>query len=199
MYLPPQSHRALGSGFPLNLCRLLFTFLSGTSRAVCARTPRSVPFGIHGKRSLNHSVSSMTSCIFCDIINHRVAAEILYENDCSIAILDVNPIHYGHALILPKHHYPDFLALPRTELGGIMEAAHVVARALVQAYKLEGFNFFSNNGVIAGQSVFHFHLHVTPRFPNDEISFRLKLKKYEEGKMREAANVIRAQIQSSLE
>jgi histidine triad (HIT) family protein len=141
----------------------------------------------------------MTSCIFCDIINHRIAAEIIFENDSVIAILDANPIHYGHALIIPKRHYPDFLALPRGELAGIMEAAHTVARALVSAYKLQGFNFFSNNGVIAGQSVFHFHLHITPRFPNDDVSFKLRLKRYEEGKMRETANMIRAHIQSSLE
>jgi histidine triad (HIT) family protein len=141
----------------------------------------------------------MASCIFCDIINRRIPAEILYENDNAIAILDVNPIHYGHALIIPKHHYKDFLALPESELGGIMRAAHVVARALVDAYKLEGFNFFSNNGIIAGQSVFHFHMHITPRFPNDDVIFRLKLKKYEEGKMREYAEAIRAHIHSSHE
>ncbi len=141
----------------------------------------------------------MVSCTFCDIIDHRIAAEILYENDTVIAILDVNPIHYGHALVIPKRHYADFLALPRTELPGIMEAAHIVAGALVSAYHLQGYNFFSNNGVIAGQSVFHFHLHITPRFPNDDIIFTLKLKKYEEGKMREAANAIRAHIHSSLE
>ncbi|HLP16831.1 MAG TPA: HIT family protein [Bacteroidota bacterium] len=138
----------------------------------------------------------MTSCIFCDIIARRIPAEILYENENVIAILDANPIHYGHALIIPKSHYRDFLALPEQELGGIMHAAHVVTRALVDAYRLEGFNFFSNNGVIAGQSVFHFHLHITPRFPNDEVIFTLKLKKYGEGKMREAAEAIRAHIQS---
>jgi histidine triad (HIT) family protein len=141
----------------------------------------------------------MTSCIFCDIINHRIAAEILYENEKVISILDVNPIHYGHALIIPKGHYVDFLALPRHELGDIMETAHIVTRALVSAYGLEGYNFFSNNGLIAGQSVFHFHLHITPRFPDDDVIFQLKLKKYDEGKMREAATMIRAHIQSSLE
>ncbi len=139
----------------------------------------------------------MTSCIFCDIIAHRIAAEILYEDDGVISILDTNPIHYGHALVIPKAHYRDFLALPRTELAGIMHAAHIVAGALVSTYRLEGYNFFSNNGAIAGQSVFHFHLHITPRFPDDDIHFTLNLKKYEEGKMREAATAIRAHIQSS--
>jgi histidine triad (HIT) family protein len=141
----------------------------------------------------------MTSCIFCDIISRRIPAEILYENETVIAILDVNPIHYGHALVIPKGHYVDFLALPRHELNGIIETAQLVARGLVSAYQLEGYNFFSNNGLIAGQSVFHFHLHITPRFPNDDVIFTLKLKKYDEGKMREAATMIRAHIQSSLE
>lgn len=141
----------------------------------------------------------MASCIFCDIINHRIAAEIICESDRVITILDVNPIHFGHVLVIPKTHYEDFLSLPRCELAGIMETAHIAARALVATYDLQGYNFFSNNGVIAGQSVFHFHLHVTPRYPNDNIIFKLKLKKYEEGKMRETANMIRAHIQSSLE
>jgi len=139
----------------------------------------------------------MSSCIFCDIIARRIAAEVLYEDDSVIAILDANPIHYGHTLVIPKAHYSDFLALPRTELAGIMEAAHVIAGALVSTYGLEGYNFFSNNGGIAGQSVFHFHMHITPRFRNDDIHFKLNLKKYEEGKMREAATAIRAHIQSS--
>ena len=120
-------------------------------------------------------------CIFCDIINKKTPAEFLYENELSIAILDINPIHYGHALIIPKRHCIDFLALPEPDLTRVMQVGQVVARGLVESLGLEGFNIFSNNGRIAGQSVFHFHLHITPRYPGDDIRFVLKLKKYQDG------------------
>ncbi len=56
------------------------------------------------------------ACIFCKIIAKEIPAEFLFENDCAIAILDVNPIHYGHALVIPKHHHKDFLEVPENEL-----------------------------------------------------------------------------------
>ncbi len=135
------------------------------------------------------------SCIFCSIIAREIPAEVLFENDCAIAILDVNPIHYGHALVIPKKHYKDFLEVPEEELGGIMSAVHIVALAIVKSYTLEGFNFFSNNGSIAGQSVFHFHIHITPRYANDNIRFVLQLKKYDDATIRTTAEKIRAAIQ----
>ena len=134
-------------------------------------------------------------CIFCKIIAKEIPAEILFENDCAISILDVNPIHYGHALVIPKNHHVDFLDVPEKELAGIMHAVHVVARALVKSFALKGFNFFSNNGTVAGQSIFHFHIHITPRYPDDNIRFVLKLKRYEGDDMKEVASKIRASIQ----
>jgi len=133
-------------------------------------------------------------CIFCQIIAREVPAEILFENSCAIAILDVNPIHYGHTLVIPKIHHRDFLEVPDQELAGIMHAVHVVSGALVKGFGLEGFNFFSNNGTVAGQSVFHFHIHITPRYANDNIRFVLKLKRYEGEDMKDVAKRIRASI-----
>ena len=135
------------------------------------------------------------ACIFCKIISKEIPSEILFENDCALSILDVNPIHYGHALVIPKNHHKDFLDVPEQELGGIMHAVHVVARALVKSFGLNGFNFFSNNGEVAGQSVFHFHIHVTPRYADDNIRFVLKLKHYEGDDMKEVAAKIRSCIQ----
>src|SRR3990167_3507381 len=117
----------------------------------------------------------MPDCVFCDIASRKRPAEILFENDDAICILDINPIHYGHSLVIPKRHCRDFLDVPSGTLGGVMEAARTVARALVQSLNLEGYNIFTNNGAIAGQSVFHFHLHITPRYKNDNITFVLTL------------------------
>jgi histidine triad (HIT) family protein len=135
------------------------------------------------------------ACIFCKIIAKEIPAEILFENDSAIAILDVNPIHYGHALVIPKSHHRDFLEVPENELPGMMHAVHVVAHAIVKSFELQGFNFFSNNGTVAGQSVFHFHIHITPRYANDNIRFVLQLKRYEGEEMKEVAAKIRASIQ----
>lgn len=135
-----------------------------------------------------------TDCVFCKIVRHELPAQVLYENDRVISILDINPIHYGHALIIPKTHCRDFLSVPEEDLHHVLHAAQVVARAIVKTLNLEGFNVFSNNGRIAGQSVFHFHLHVTPRYVNDNIQFVLQLKTYTDESMRDYADRIRGNI-----
>jgi histidine triad (HIT) family protein len=78
-----------------------------------------------------------------------------------------------------------------------MQAVHTVSSAVVKAFKLQGFNFFANNGAIAGQSVFHFHIHITPRYADDNIRFVLRLKRYEPHAMEETAKAIRSAITSS--
>lgn len=135
------------------------------------------------------------ACVFCRIVARKTPAEILFENEDALCILDINPIHYGHSLVLPKKHCPDFLALPPETFSNILRATQIVARATVRSLGLEGFNIFSNNGKIAGQSVFHFHLHITPRFKDDNIKFVLKLKEYQNGEMPEYAQMIRRHIE----
>ncbi|MBI2620493.1 MAG: HIT domain-containing protein [Ignavibacteriales bacterium] len=130
-------------------------------------------------------------CIFCGIVSGGVDAEILFENEDAICVLDINPIHFGHSLVIPKRHCRDFLELPASMVNGVFGAAHSVARATVIGLKLDGFNIFSNNGRIAGQSVFHFHLHITPRYRDDDIRFVLELKKYGDGEMKRYGALIR--------
>ena len=140
----------------------------------------------------------MTNCIFCRIIERSVPAEVLFENDAAISILDKRPIHFGHALVLPKQHYETFLDVPPSALIGLMEATRIVCGALTQSLHLEGFNVFCNNGEVAGQSVFHFHWHVTPRHRNDNIRFELSLKEYSDGEMAIFAQRIRKHINSTV-
>ena len=139
----------------------------------------------------------MNDCIFCRIVAKQIPSEILYENEHAVGILDINPIHYGHSLIIPRQHCRDFLDLPTQTFPSVLEAANVVAHAMVKGLKLEGFNLFSNNGKIAGQSVFHFHLHITPRYEGDNIKFVLELKKYRNGEMEEYAKLIKQQIHAT--
>ena len=133
----------------------------------------------------------MSECVFCKIVSHEIPSEVLLENDKVLSVLDINPIHFGHALILPKQHCHDFLELPDGSYYAILQAAKIVTQALVQSLKLEGYNLFSNNGTTAGQSVFHFHLHITPRYLDDNIRFVLKLKNYTDGDLKRYGTMIR--------
>ena len=135
-------------------------------------------------------------CEFCKIIRGESTAEILFENNRAIAILDIKPIHYGHVLVIPKTHCSTFLDVPDSDLPDLIKAAKVVSQALVDALDPPGFNIFSNNGKAAGQSVFHFHLHVTPRYEDDNIRFVLKLKEYANNEMELYADRIRQTVQA---
>lgn len=137
---------------------------------------------------------SIPDCTFCSIIRGELTAEILYEDAHAVAILDINPIHFGHVLIMPKTHCTTFLDLTEDELAGVARATQVVSRAIVRSLCPPGFNIFSNNGKAAGQSVFHFHFHVTPRYPDDNIQFVLTLKKYAPDEMAAYAARLREHI-----
>ena len=135
-------------------------------------------------------------CVFCKIANRELPAEVLFENDRVLSILDIHPINYGHALVMPKHHCVDFLSVQDADLREVTHVTQLVAQALVKALDLEGFNIFSNNGKVAGQSVFHFHMHVTPRYPDDNIKFVLQLKKYQNGASATYAELIRQSMRT---
>ncbi len=130
------------------------------------------------------------NCIFCDIIERKAPAEIIFEDDKVLAFLDIKPIHYGHILVVPKKHYSDLLEIPEDALCSIIKTAKMVTGALVKSLKPDGYNLFSNNGKAAGQSVFHFHMHITPRYFKDEIHFKLKLKDYKNTEMQNIASLI---------
>jgi histidine triad (HIT) family protein len=133
-------------------------------------------------------------CEFCRIIRGDSPAHKLYENAHAIAILDINPIHFGHVLVIPKSHCATYNDVPEDELRDLAIATRVVSRAIVDALNPPGFNIFSNNGRAAGQSVFHFHFHVTPRYEDDNIRFILTLKKYSGQEMSDYAERIRRSI-----
>lgn len=132
-------------------------------------------------------------CIFCDIINGKSEAEILYEDENIISFLDIRPVNYGHTLVVPKKHYDNFLSLTSSELNYLINGLQTISRAVEKSVKADGFNIVVNNGKSAGQTVFHFHFHIIPRFTND-FSFRLNFKKYSNGSMKEFADKIRVEL-----
>ena len=122
----------------------------------------------------------MIDCLFCKIINKEIPANIIYEDDKVLAFLDVSPVHKGHTLIIPKEHHPNLLEMPDQSLAEVATTAQRLAKAIKEATNADGFNITQNNGAVAGQSIFHFHLHIIPRFAGDGLELWPHTS-YEEG------------------
>lgn len=108
----------------------------------------------------------MGDCIFCKIANGEIPSATLYEDEDFRVILDLGPASKGHSLILPKKHAANIYELPDETAGKAMILAKKMAGKLTNALHCDGFNIVQNNGEIAGQTVFHFHMHLIPRYKN---------------------------------
>lgn len=107
------------------------------------------------------------NCIFCKIANGEIPSKTLYEDDKFRVILDLGPATRGHALILPKDHYKNIYEIPDKTVADAMILAKKMAIKMTQALHADGFNIVQNNNEIAGQTVFHFHIHLIPRYEGD--------------------------------
>ena len=107
------------------------------------------------------------NCIFCKIANGEIPSRTLEENDKFRVVLDVGPATKGHALILPKYHYANLYELPEETAADVMKLAKKMAVRMKEKLHCDGFNLVQNNEPAAGQTVFHFHLHLIPRYEND--------------------------------
>ena len=113
----------------------------------------------------------MTDCIFCKIITGDIPSRGIYSDDHAYAFLDVGPWHRGHSLVVPRRHVPD-LTSADPALTEIAPAIETVARLLVERLSADGVNVLSSSGAVAGQEVFHLHVHVVPRYA-DQPGLRL--------------------------
>lgn len=104
------------------------------------------------------------NCIFCKIANGGIPSQTLYEDDSFRVILDLGPASRGHALILPKEHYKDICELDEKTAAFVLPLAAKIGKAMKESLGCAGFNVVQNNGKEAGQTVFHFHVHVIPRY-----------------------------------
>lgn len=110
----------------------------------------------------------MIDCIFCDIIAGRKEATLVYQDELVIAFMDIQPINTGHVLIVPNKHAAYLNQLDEISGALIFQTAQKINRALRNStLKCEGVNFFLADGSVAGQEIFHVHLHVFPRFKGD--------------------------------
>lgn len=108
------------------------------------------------------------SCIFCKIANGEIPSTTLYEDEDFRVILDMGPATRGHALLLPKEHYANLFELDDSLASKALVTAKRVAGRMKAALNADGFNLVQNNGETAGQTVFHFHMHLIPRYENDQ-------------------------------
>ncbi len=106
-------------------------------------------------------------CIFCKIANGEIPSKTLYEDEAFRVILDLGPATRGHALILPKNHFDNLYELSDEAASGVMKLARKMAGIMTEKLNCDGFNLVQNNGETAGQTVFHFHMHLIPRYKGD--------------------------------
>lgn len=111
----------------------------------------------------------MENCIFCKIANGEIPAATLYEDEDFRVILDLGPASKGHALILPKIHAANIYEMPDELAAKAMVLAKKMATVMTETLKCDGLNIVQNNGEPAGQTVFHFHMHLIPRYKNDGV------------------------------
>ena len=131
-----------------------------------------------------------TNCIFCKIANGEIPSKTLYEDDGFRVILDLGPATKGHALILPKEHYANLYELPEETAGEAMKLAKKMVVKMTERLGCEGFNLVQNNGDLAGQTVFHFHMHMIPRYQADGQKIGWKPQDITQEELEEIKNTI---------
>jgi histidine triad (HIT) family protein len=112
---------------------------------------------------------SEQDCIFCKIVAGELPATIVDEDEHTIAFMDINPATRGHALVVPRRHTPDLLSIEPQELATVVSAAQRLAARAKERLRADGINVINSCGAAAWQTVFHFHLHVIPRYQGDPM------------------------------
>ncbi len=107
------------------------------------------------------------ACIFCQIVDKKIPSQILFENDTSLAFLDIFPISNGHTIVIPKNHYNNLEDIPVDELTDVFKIVKNISSKIYEKLKIDGYNILQNNFKAAGQIIDHFHVHIIPRRRED--------------------------------
>jgi histidine triad (HIT) family protein len=121
------------------------------------------------------------NCIFCKIIAGEIPSATVYEDEDFKAIMDISPAAKGHMILLPKKHSANLLELDDETAKKALLVTRKLAKALKEELGCDGINLLQNNGEAAGQMVFHFHMHLIPRYHNDQVKTTWPQGKYEDG------------------
>ena len=112
---------------------------------------------------------AQSDCIFCRIVAGELPATIIREDERTVAFMDINPATRGHALVVPRRHVRDLLEIGREDLTATLAAAQELAQRAVDRLGAAGVNLLNSCGEAAWQTVFHFHIHVIPRYEGDPL------------------------------
>ena len=134
----------------------------------------------------------MTDCVFCKIRDGQIPSLKIFEDDRTLAFMDINPVTHGHCLVIPKAHAATLFEVEVEDLQATIAAAQQVARAIREALAPDGLNMLQANGAAAFQSVPHFHVHLIPRWANDGKGFDWKLVPGHRDQIMKAGERIRA-------
>jgi histidine triad (HIT) family protein len=109
------------------------------------------------------------NCIFCKVIAGEIPGEVVDSDDRTVTVMDINPATRGHVVVIPREHSADLLAVSEEDLAATMGAVRRITERMQETIAPAGFNVLNNMGRAAWQSIFHFHVHVIPRYADDPL------------------------------
>lgn len=136
----------------------------------------------------------MNDCLFCKIVAGKIPAFKVYEDERTLAFMDINPGVDGHTLVIPKTHAKDLFEIPAEDLAAVSKTVQRVAHGLQSAYEIDGLNLFQSNGAAAFQSILHLHFHVFPRRDGDDVQLPWHPKSVDKEKLARIADKLKAAI-----
>ena len=136
----------------------------------------------------------MTNCVFCKIVAKQIPASVVYEDEAALAFMDLGQVNPGHVLVAAKAHAENVYELDEAQAAAVFRAAAKVARAVRDAFGPQGLSIYQANGSAAGQTVFHFHMHLVPRHENDGMNLTWPVKNPPRKALETNAAKIRARL-----
>ena len=136
----------------------------------------------------------MSNCVFCKIVARQIPATVVHEDDEVLAFMDLGQVNPGHVLVTLKAHVENLFGLEPSQAGAVAGAAARIARAIRAAFNPEGLSVYQANGKAAGQTVFHYHVHLVPRYEADGMALTWPVK----NPPREKLEAYAAKIRSAL-
>jgi histidine triad (HIT) family protein len=133
----------------------------------------------------------MSSCVFCRIVAKEIPAALVYEDEETLAFMDAGQVNPGHVLVAAKGHAENLYELNDAQAGALLRTAARVARAIRDAYQPQGLSVYQANGRAAWQTVFHYHMHLIPRYEGDGMALSWPAKNPPREKLVEYAAAIR--------
>lgn len=137
-------------------------------------------------------------CIFCQIISGKVQSKKIYDDEQTIAILDINPANPGHTLVLPKEHYAIMPLIPKEIIGHLFMVAKALSQVMLKSIGAQGVNIFVANGVPAGQKAQHFMLHIIPRKEKDGVGLQIPSMSVGNEQLIQIRDALKAKIKEQL-